>query len=153
MSEKENGKKNKFIGIVIGIIGTAAMTILIFFGLLREIIRPNNTLYGGAVDNAPEIARRTFNSNFTPYEGGNQSSSQVRSLRRAVNESNESARKKILEGDSTTARMIELDMEGVKIQSSKTYTITLEYDIENYVNKIIIREEQKNNPKEGNNNI
>lgn len=73
---------------------------------------------------------RTFNSNFTPYEGENQSASQIRALKSAVKANNDNKERKV-----------ELDMSGVKLTNDGRYTVTMQYDDEGYIIKIKIEED------------
>lgn len=81
--------------------------------------------------NANDIAVRTFNSNFTPYEGTEQSASQIRSLISAVRSSNANSEHQVeIQGISTS-----------DIEANGSYTVELEYDEENYICVITITEE------------
>lgn len=77
-------------------------------------------------DQSKAIAIRTFNSQFTPYEGEGQSASQIRSLVSAVNSSN----------GTNSEHPVTIT---VPTLNSKTkYDVKLEYASDGYVNKITV---------------
>lgn len=83
-------------------------------------------------DNAATIAIRTFNSNFTPYEGESQSASQIRTLVSAVKASNAK--------DKDHQVTLVLPTGGLK--SSEKYEVVLDYgegeEATGYVQKITV---------------
>ena len=83
--------------------------------------------------NADETAVRTFNSNFTPYEGEGQSTAQIRSLISAVRSSN-----------ANSEQQVELQGDISELKSNRKYTVKLEYGDDEYVCAIIVTEEGDN---------
>lgn len=81
--------------------------------------------------NADETAVRIFNANFTPYEGENQSASQIRSLISAVRSSN-----------ANSEHQIELQGTISELKANGKYTVELEYDADNWICTIIITEQE-----------
>ena len=80
-------------------------------------------------DQSKAIAIRTFNSQFTPYAGSNQSASQIRSLISAVKAS-----------DGTNAdHKVDL-VTPDPIKANVKYDVTLSYGDDGYVNKIVVTE-------------
>lgn len=85
-------------------------------------------------DSAGQIAIRTFNSNFTPYLGENQSASQIRALVSAVNASNAK--------DKDHPITLEPSDINKQLKSSKKYTVEADYDgTTGYINKITVKAE------------
>lgn len=104
--------------------------LLISVGVL--IMNSTGNTQASVEDNANQIAKRTFNSNFTPYEGENQSASQIRALRSAVEASNASSEKQVT-----------LDMTGVSLTSSGKYKVTITAYADGYVSAIKVETQAK----------
>ncbi len=81
-------------------------------------------------DQSKAIAIRTFNSQFTPYEGSDQSASQIRSLISAVKASNGTNQDHLIKDENFT--------KPATLDSKKKYSVTLEYDAGGYVYKIVV---------------
>lgn len=105
--------------------------LLISVGVL--IMNSTGNTQQSVQENADTIAIRTFNSNFTPYEGEDQSASQIRSLISAVKSSNAKSEQQIeLKGVTSGLKAnkkykVELSYEGTDGSSSgyvKTITIS-----------------------------
>lgn len=102
--------------------------LLISVGVL--IMNSTGNTQKSVEDNANTIAIRTFNSNFTPYEGENQSASQIRALKSAVNSSNATDKEHQITFTMAT---------GVKLTSSGKYTVELGYDSDTgYINSVTV---------------
>ncbi len=82
-------------------------------------------------DQSKAIAIRTFNAQFTPYEGEDQSASQIRALISAVNSSN---------GTNTEHKVEWTDKQTPTVNLNKKYKVTLEYDDGGYVKTIKVEE-------------
>lgn len=100
--------------------------LLISVGVL--IMNSTGDTTGSVEDSAGQIAIRTFNSNFEPYLGENQSASQIRALKSAVNASNA----------KTPDHRIDLVPADLALKSSKKYKVTEEYAKDGYINKLTI---------------
>lgn len=110
--------------------------LLISVGVL--IMNSTGDTQASVEDSAATIAKRTFNSNFTPFEGPGQSAAQIRTLISTVKSSNASNDAEnsvsIVGKDGTT-------FSAKTLKSSKKYTVDLDYsDKTGYVNKITISE-------------
>ena len=82
------------------------------------------------IEESAKIAeKQSFNAQFTPYEGDRSSAAQVRSLIAAVTASNA----------ANEEHQIEL-IKPENIKSSSTYSVTMLYDSEGYINKIEIKD-------------
>ena len=102
--------------------------LLISVGVL--IMNSTGNTQKSVEDNANTIAIRTFNSNFTQYEGENQSASQIRALKSAVNSSNATDKEHQITFTMAT---------GVKLTSSGKYTVELGYDNDTgYINSVTV---------------
>ena len=89
--------------------------LLISVGVL--IMNSTGNTQQSVQENADTIAIRTFNSNFTPYEGEDQSASQIRSLISAVKSSN-----------AKSENQIELKGVTTGLKANKKYTVVLGYE-------------------------
>ena len=89
--------------------------LLISVGVL--IMNSTGNTQQSVQENADTIAIRTFNSNFTPYEGEDQSASQIRSLISAVKSSN-----------AKSEQQIELKGTTTGLKANKKYKVELGYE-------------------------
>ncbi len=89
--------------------------LLISVGVL--IMNSTGNTQQSVQENADTIAIRTFNSNFTPYEGEDQSASQIRSLISAVKSSN-----------AKSEHQIELKGKTSGLKANKKYTVEIGYE-------------------------
>ena len=84
-------------------------------------------------DQSKAIAIRTFNAQFTPYEGSDQSASQIRALKSAVQSSN---------GTNVDHQVVFELATGVTITSKDKYNVELTYGSDNnnkgYVTKVTV---------------
>ena len=92
-------------------------------------------------DAAEELARETFNSQFTSYEGNNLNSAQIRSLFSVIEASNL----------SNTEHQVTIDNTGITSEEELTdtgsYTVELIYGDDDYVDEIKITETNTTTPE------
>lgn len=105
--------------------------LLISVGVL--IMNSTGSTQDTVASEAEGIAKRTFNSNFTPYEGESISASQVRSLFSAI------------AATKGSDHVVTVDSSGEitsnnQIKSNKTYAVHANYGDDGYVSTITINE-------------
>lgn len=130
MKEKVEIKEEK-ISIIDVILLIVFILILIFIFSIYIICNQTNDYVESVIpeDYGKPTERRTFNSNFTPYEGANQSAGNVRSLVSDVHASNA----------NNEEHQVELIMPE-KLSGSKVYKVELEYGEDEYINRIVVTE-------------
>lgn len=120
--------KNVKIILILGIL----LSFMIIIITIIYIVQNQQEQTGAVIpeEYGISVSNKTFNSNFTPYEGENQSDKQIKALISTVKASN-------MKYEDHQVKLIEPK----KLSSSKKYRVALEYGEDDYVNKIIITEE------------
>lgn len=103
----------------------------------EDINNTNNTTDEPNIDDeqTKELAIRTFNSQFTPYEGEKVSSSQVKALISLIGTNNSTR---------TDGHTVNISSNGITkvddVLSTKVYKVEVLFDVEGYINEVEITE-------------
>lgn len=122
------------------LIAGAILIVIVLIGIGVLIINSTGGIQDQAISSADSMARQTFNSQFTAYEGQDNSAAQIRSLISTINASNGTNAKPV----SYTIK----DSSGADttVKNGKLYTVELKYTDNNnktdgYVKSIEIKEQ------------
>ena len=123
------------------LIAGAILIVIVLIGIGVLIVNSTSGIQDQATSSADSMARQTFNSQFTAYEGQDNSAAQIRSLISTINASNGANAKQV------NYTIKDATDHETTVKNGKLYTVELKYTDNNttttdgYVKSIAIKEQ------------